>query len=201
VRGERGRSDLDQRHRLNLVSSLKLPYDFRFGLVASLHSGFPYNITTGFDDNGDTILNDRPTLGNPNAPFNSFAVDGKFVGGASGVLYDGVTYVSRHALIPLNDPNSVHWLIRSGPGNVARNVGNGPGWADVDLRLAKRFTLRKARSKSETSTSLEFRLDVFDLFNNTNFQNFVGTLTSPHFGNANKAYSSREIQPSVRVSF
>jgi len=60
LRGERGRSDLDRRHRLSAMASYKLPFAFRFGTVVALNSGIPYNITTGFDNNHDTVANDRP---------------------------------------------------------------------------------------------------------------------------------------------
>jgi len=59
LRPERGRSDLDRRHRLNLMTSYGLPFSFRFGTVVVLNSGIPYNITTGTDDNLDTVANDR----------------------------------------------------------------------------------------------------------------------------------------------
>jgi len=57
---ERGRSDLDRRHRLNLLGSYQLPFAFKFGTVLTVSSGLPYNITTGFDNNHDTVANDRP---------------------------------------------------------------------------------------------------------------------------------------------
>jgi hypothetical protein len=60
LRGERGRSDLDRRHRLNLIASYELPFAFRFGTVVVLNSGIPYNITTGVDNDHDTVANDRP---------------------------------------------------------------------------------------------------------------------------------------------
>jgi hypothetical protein len=60
LRGERGRSDLDRRHRLNLMASYGLPFAFRFGTVVVLNSGIPYNITTGVDTDKDTVANDRP---------------------------------------------------------------------------------------------------------------------------------------------
>src|SRR5207302_1092132 len=70
--GERGPADYDQRHRFNLAGVLYLPGHFTLGCVVSLSSGTPYDITTGFDDNQDTVFSDRPTLGNPAAPFQSF---------------------------------------------------------------------------------------------------------------------------------
>jgi hypothetical protein len=178
---ERASSDFDQRHRLNFAGTLKLPHGFNFGMISTWRSSTPYNITTGFDDNGDSIVNDRPSLGNPHAPFGSFGVDGRFLGCPSppascpipGVLYNGVTYTSGGGLVPLSNVNSVHWLVLPGPGNAGRNVGNGPSWADVDLRVSKKFILRRARSKSEATREVEFRLDVFDLFNNRGCSSLV----------------------------
>lgn len=60
LRPEWGRSDYDQRHRINTVAMFDLRNGFRFGTVLALASGSPYNITTGRDDNGDAIINDRP---------------------------------------------------------------------------------------------------------------------------------------------
>ena len=58
--GDWGRSDLDRRHRFNMV----LVYPWRFGFqvsgIVNAWSGLPYNITTGNDDNHDTVFNDRP---------------------------------------------------------------------------------------------------------------------------------------------
>ena len=34
---------------------------FRVGSILTLASGVPFDITTGFDDNGDSVVNDRPT--------------------------------------------------------------------------------------------------------------------------------------------
>jgi hypothetical protein len=60
LRGERGRADFDRRHRLNLMGMYRLPFGFRFGSVVVLNSSVPFNITTGFDNNHDTVANDRP---------------------------------------------------------------------------------------------------------------------------------------------
>jgi Carboxypeptidase regulatory-like domain/TonB dependent receptor len=197
---ERGRSNFDQRHRFNLAGVVKLPYHFNLGVISSFRSGAPYNITSGFDTNGDTVSNDRPSLGNPNAPFASFGIDGRFVGGTSGVLYNGQQASFGRTLVPVT-ANSVHWLVLPGVGNVGRNVGAGPIWADVDIRLTKKFILRKAKSKSETTRELEFRFDAFNVLNKTNYVTYVGDLTSQLFGQPNRAYPSRELQMSARVSF
>ncbi len=194
--GERGPADYDQRHRFNLAGVLYLPGHFTLGCVVSLSSATPYDITTGFDDNQDTVFNDRPTLGNPAAPFQSFAIDGSgVVGGTPGTLYDGPEALFAGRLVQTT-PSGVHWLIQPGPGNVGRNSGRGPSFADVDLRVAKRFVLRE---KSKGAQSLELRLDAFNLLNHVNYFNYVGTLDSRYFGRANHAHVPREIQLSVRA--
>ena len=59
---ERGRSDFDRRHRLNLAAIFQLPYDFKFGTITSISSGIPFNITTGLDtgDDAGAVANYRP---------------------------------------------------------------------------------------------------------------------------------------------
>jgi hypothetical protein len=60
LRLESGRSAFDKRHRLNFAGMLDLPKRFRVGSILTLASGVPFDITTGFDDNADRVVNDRP---------------------------------------------------------------------------------------------------------------------------------------------
>jgi len=57
---EQGRSFFDVRHRFVLAGTSDLPGAFRIGLMVVANSGLPFNITTGSDDNGDGVANDRP---------------------------------------------------------------------------------------------------------------------------------------------
>jgi hypothetical protein len=54
-------------------------------------------------------------------------------------------------------------------GNLERGSLHGPGFAQVDLVVAKHFALNGARNA-------EFRIEVFNLFDRTNFANPVATL-------------------------
>ena len=58
--GDWGRSDSDRRHRFNMVVMYSLPFGFHVSGIFNAWSGLPYNITTGTDDNHDTVFNDRP---------------------------------------------------------------------------------------------------------------------------------------------
>jgi hypothetical protein len=59
---ERGPSLLDQRHRAVLTFSYQLPLYITVGTVTQLASGRPFNATTGIDNNGDGLNNDRPVI-------------------------------------------------------------------------------------------------------------------------------------------
>jgi Carboxypeptidase regulatory-like domain len=58
--GEWSRADFDERHRFNLLGAIKAGDWFDLGMTVTLTSGRPYSLTTGRDDNRDTIANDRP---------------------------------------------------------------------------------------------------------------------------------------------
>ncbi|MBV8856724.1 MAG: TonB-dependent receptor [Acidobacteria bacterium] len=59
---ERGLSVVDQRHRAVITFLYHLPYNFTAGTVSTFASARPFNATTGVDNNGDGINNDRPIV-------------------------------------------------------------------------------------------------------------------------------------------
>jgi hypothetical protein len=59
-RAEYGPPDYDRRHRFNLISTYHFRWDLRAGTVVNLSSGIPFNITTGYLNNGDLIPTARP---------------------------------------------------------------------------------------------------------------------------------------------
>ena len=64
---EWARSDQDRRHKLDLLGSSQPTRYFTLGLGFSVYSGLPANVITGSDNNGDGVVNDRPS----NVPRNS----------------------------------------------------------------------------------------------------------------------------------
>jgi hypothetical protein len=86
-------------------------------------------------------------------------------------------------------------------GNLGRNAVTGPAFYNTDLSLMKNEVLG-------TRTRLQFRVDVFDLFNHPNFGPPGNIVGSPAFGKITRtrlptgeAGSSRQIQLAVRASF
>ena len=59
---ERGPSVLDQRHRAVISFSYYFPYGFTAGTLTQLASARPFSATTGNDNNGDGVNNDRPVI-------------------------------------------------------------------------------------------------------------------------------------------
>jgi hypothetical protein len=55
-------SNGDRRHRGMFSVSLALPWQISVAPFATIASGRPLNITTGRDNNGDTVFNDRPAF-------------------------------------------------------------------------------------------------------------------------------------------
>lgn len=84
------------------------------------------------------------------------------------------------------------------PAGTRRNSGQGPGFAKLDVRLGKEWTLPKVDGRK---LRLETVAEAFNVFNRVNLGNFVGNLTSPFFGQATSALDARRMQMSVRFRF
>lgn len=52
----------NSRHRVFISSRFNLPWKLRLASSINANSGTPFNVTTGQDNNGDGIFNDRPDL-------------------------------------------------------------------------------------------------------------------------------------------
>ncbi len=50
----------DARHTLNVAALIEAGWGIKIGASTNIISGLPYNVVTGFDDNQDGQLNDRP---------------------------------------------------------------------------------------------------------------------------------------------
>jgi hypothetical protein len=59
---ERGPSIVDQRHRAVITFSYRFPYNITAGTLTTLASARTFSATTGVDNNGDGLNNDRPVI-------------------------------------------------------------------------------------------------------------------------------------------
>lgn len=80
-------------------------------------------------------------------------------------------------------------------GNAARNSLRGPGVATVDMSFFKNFNLWE-------EAKLQFRTELFNIFNRTNLSNPNGTVDSPTAGVISGIFlPMRRIQWALRVTF
>ena len=87
-------------------------------------------------------------------------------------------------------------------GNLGRNVVIGPAFHNTDLSIMKNVDV------CSTRVDLQFRVDVFDLFNHPNFGPPGNIVGSPTFGKITRTRiatgeggSSRQIQLAVKLAF
>jgi len=84
------------------------------------------------------------------------------------------------------------------PAGVARNSAGGPGYADLDLRWSKQLFLRGAQ---KSGPGVTIGIDAFNVLNRVNYSRYIGTLTSPFFGQAISSQPARRVQLSLRFRF
>jgi hypothetical protein len=184
---EYGRSSLDVRHRFTLTGSIDTRWGIGLFPLIIAQSGAPFNITTGSDNNADSLFMDRP----------AFATDPSRASVKS-------TRFGVFDLAPL-----------PGAQIIPRNYGDGPAYFSVNLRVAKTFgfgsepkakALGTGAGKNPTSVAakgaapgkvqaggrpedkpykLTLSMFVSNLFNRTNQGPPIGNLTSPIFGISN----------------
>ena len=85
------------------------------------------------------------------------------------------------------------------PPGIARNTGQGPGLAVIDLRWFREVRFRPALK--DKGPSVKASVDAFNLLNRVNYQNYIGALTSPFFDRAVATHSARRLQLGLKLQF
>lgn len=153
---DKGLAAFDARHRLVFnfiyqVPSLalsgaagRLLSGWTFSGIASLNSGLPFTVINGFNSSRNLQVSPNPLADRPdwNPDFTGDIIQG-----------DPARWFNPDAF-RLAPPGFY--------GNVPRNALTGPGFANLDLSLRKTFAMQEPHQ-------LEFRADLFNLFNHPNF--------------------------------
>ncbi len=178
----------DVRHRLFILANTPLVYGVRAGLNVQGFSALPYNITTGTDDNGDTVFNDRPAGIERNsargaAQWNvGLRLNRTFALGGVG---------SGDNPMPIGGPPPPPPSAQRGPGGP----GGGPGGGEGGGPQMMMMTASNARYR------LDLHVQVFNLLNITNRNAFVGNLLSPYYGTATSAATARRVEVGATLFF
>ena len=163
------------RHMASAVFNTVLRRDLRLGLSTSARSGVPYNVTTGYDANGDTVFNDRPA----GTPRNSLT---------SAAMWDvaaRLTYAFGFGERPpsTGTPGGQMVVMRMG-GGAGDLLGGLSGGGAENKRI--RFELFVAAS---------------NVFNHVNPMGYSGVMTSPFFGQPTMAGPARKIDLGMKIGF
>ena len=106
--------------------------------------------------------------------------------------YGNLQYLNPAAFSLLTVPTASGQTIRRGHANSA--PFRGPGIWNVDLSLGKTFALRE-------NTKLEFKTDMLNAFNHTQYNSIATSLSGLAFGEANGTASARVVQFQLRLAF
>jgi hypothetical protein len=85
------------------------------------------------------------------------------------------------------------------PTGVGRNTLQGGGTAELDLTYAHDFYLTKNRD--DNARVISAGISAFNVFNHSNFTNYIGTITSSQFGLPTSASPGRQLQFSIGYRF
>jgi hypothetical protein len=143
--------------------------------ITTLSTGSPFNVLSGVDSNLDGIATDRPDrVGNPN------------LGGGRSRAQKIAQYFNT-AVFAVPAANTPY-------GNSPRDPLIGPGYVNTDLSAFKRFAIYE-------KSSLLFRAEVFNTFNNVNLGNPNATLNSAQYGKITSSNTPRIMQFALKYEF
>jgi hypothetical protein len=152
-----GRASFDIRHAASITGTYDIPFarkgvsgwrnrllgDWQVSAIETLQTGLPFTPQLSYNpsNDGDTRNPVRPSL-NPN-------FSGSMILGGPNQYFNPAAFIQ-----PL--PGTF--------GNAGRNILQGPGISQTDASLSKKFYVTER-------THLQFRAEVFNLLNHTNFNN------------------------------
>jgi hypothetical protein len=171
-RADRGPATTDIRQLISGFVSKRLPRGFAISTIFQAASALPYNITTGFDDNGDTVINDRPL---------------------------GIGRNSARGAARWEIGSRLSWGVDFGP-NQQQNAA-GPQIRMVRIGGGDGAAAPALPGTATKKYRMEFYAQAFNLLNHANLGAFSGVQTSPFFGQATSAQPPRRFEIGTRVNF
>jgi hypothetical protein len=227
MRSEWGRSGNDYRGRLFTGTSFRLPLAFTVTTQLNWTSSNPYTISTGRDDNGDKIINDRPTdtalcqflAGRTLPGQNCAATTGAVISRNTGIgpsLFNMQMNVQKTIQLkreksgpanragngaPNRGSNFVAPQGGGGGGFQGGGGGNFPGGGGQRGGNPGGQRGNGGNNQAASGPTMVLRLNAQNLLNNVQYSSYIGTMTSSFFGAANSARNPRIIEASVRFNF
>jgi hypothetical protein len=167
----------DTRHRMRGSVSTQALRNLNAQVSWDSNSGAPYTITTGLDDNGDSIFNDRPVLTRRNSvrlPWRS-------------TFSTNLSYTIPIGRAP--GPEGGRPGAGGPPGPGGRPGGGGPRGGPGP------------RGGGGRQKGITINLSAQNLFNRYNYSGFSGVMTSQYFLQPTSVSNPRQVDLSIRFSF
>jgi hypothetical protein len=195
LRGNRASSEFDLRHRFVFDHVYELPFTNHFeGTARKFLHGWALSGIFSFQTGFPTTVFAGARLGiNDNALQGNVTNTSIRANGSPSSFHPAPLGSAAAALIPANNPFSQPLL-----GNLGTSPRNGlrlADFADYDAGLLK-------DTKITERLNLQFRWEVYNVFNHPNFSGFINTLTSSRFGTyTSTASNERQMQYSLKIFF
>ena len=187
IAAEKGPSNQDVPHRLvasfiyqapALTGSSRLLREVAGGWelngIATLNSATPFSVSSGRDNSGTAINNDRPNV----------VGDWRLAGGRSKA--ERIQQYFNTAAFAQNPAGTF--------GNAGRNILRGPFRGNLDLGAIKNFPIAERHR-------LQFRAEFFNVLNHANLSNPNGNAANLNFGHILGAGNPRVIQLALKYMF
>jgi hypothetical protein len=221
IQGDRASSDFDVRHRFVINGLYALPFKgnrikegWQFSVITQWQTGNPITILAGSPPACETDTEQPPVLGcgKSNSSFTGVATLRSDLTGRIQMMRDPAQWFTNAVCnpiaggacpsgapftLPVSSTGSYHF------GNMGRNLLTGPGFSNTDFSILK-------NTKLTERTSLQFRAELFDVFNHPNFgqpgriavpgSKAFGAITNTRFP-AGDSGSARQVQFALKFMF
>lgn len=194
VNAQHGLSDFNVSRRLTVDSVTLIPVPWKQGFlhqtlggwrmsnILVLQGGLPFTVYTSAPYPTGDYNADGYNYDTPNAP--------SFGNNKSTNRSDFINGVFPASAFPAPPPGT--------EGNLGRNTFIGPGLANINTELAKDFRIPWFTREGAT---LEFRADIFNLFNRVNLTQPVSDRSSSLFGHSTSQELPRATQFGIHIDF
>jgi outer membrane receptor protein involved in Fe transport len=192
---ERGRSMFDSRHRFVLSYQWSLPFlqhtsdwygkvlgNWQLNGIFTAMSGGPFTV---FDSNDVSLQGQAPEITgfSANRP--------NLIGNPNSGPRTPQEWFNKSAFQQLQPDSLGRFEVF---GDEGRNVVQGPGYVNWDASAFKNIQLTETKQ-------IQFRGELFNLLNHTNFRLPVSDISSPTFGQIQSGVSPRVIQVALKFLF
>ena len=187
-----GPAAFDVRHRIFFTVNTPIGWATRANISVQGSSALPYTITSGHDDNGDTVFNDRPAgVGRNSARgASSWTTNLRLMKSIGlGGQRTGPQGPMGMPMPPPPPPGGAAASAMAAQGPQGGGGGGGPQIMIMD------GAAMNARYR------LDFYAQISNLFNNVNYNAFIGNQLSSFYGQPTSAAPARRVELGMSINF